>query len=185
MQPDLYTDTPNLQPIGITGTIVPDVFARLRLGEAVYTIGEDRNARLYFMSGASSPWRPLHRRLEDGWQEIGATILIATRDALHDYLRMHMIRLTPDDAPGAETRYDVGGFVWDLRRVSDDTVAVRFPFHDWRHVHVAPPVSGLAPNEFAIAVFSAARPDLGRTMAENVHAWAKRLASGAIVTPIM
>ena len=185
MQPELSNEATIPPSSGIDDTIVPDAFARLRLGETVYTIGEDSSSQLYFQSDDLPQWHPLNRTLEDGWHEIGATILISTRDALHDYLRMHMIQLTPDDAPEGETRYDVGGFVWDLRRVSDDAVAVRFPFHDWRTVQVGALEPKHPPREFAIAVFSAVRPDLGKSMADNVHAWAKRLASGAVVTPLV
>lgn len=164
---------------------VPVAFAKLRLGDTTYTVGECSKGRLFFLTEDTAAWRKLDCTLEDGWHEIGARVLMATRDALHDYLRMHMIRLTLDNASGTETRYDIGGFVWDLRPVSADVVAVRFPLHDWRHVNVSAIDPKSSPREYAIAVFSAARPDLGKTVAENVHAWAKRLAAGALVTPIM
>lgn len=164
---------------------MPVAFAKLRLGDSTYTIGECSEGTLFFLTDESDSWRQLDRTLEDGWQEIGATILMSTRDALHDYLRMHMIRLTLDNTSWAETSYDIGGFVWDLRSVSADTVAVRFPLHDWRLVNVSKIDPNVTVREYAIAVFSAARPDLGKTLAENVRAWAKRLAAGALVTPIM
>ncbi|MGS4946815.1 hypothetical protein ACVDG3_15140 [Meridianimarinicoccus sp. RP-17] len=181
MQADLVTTAPPVTH----DAAMPVPFALLRLGNATYTVGEGPRGRLFFMNDDAGGWDDLNRTLEDGWQEIGARILVSTRDALHDFLHTHMIRLATENASADDTRYDIGGFVWDLRPVSADTVAVRFPLHDWRQVTVPGLDPKATPRERAIAVFLAARPDLGRTMAGNVHAWAKRLAAGALVTPIM
>ncbi|PWR02555.1 hypothetical protein DKT77_10180 [Meridianimarinicoccus roseus] len=162
---------------------VPAAFASIRLGDTQYTVGEDVEGGLHFTAAAGGNWKALTHTLEDGWHDIGAEILVATRDALHDYLRMHLIRLTQGSLAEAPQRFDIMGFEWELRRDEDGTVAIRLPLHDWRAVKVTGTFD--TDREFAIAAFAAARPDLSKSMAEDVLSWAKRLAAGAVVMPVM
>ena len=70
-------------------------FAAVRLGNNRYFVanGETEDDLMYRPEDRQE-WSLLSRNLEDGWQKVIAEILVHTRDAMQDYVRMHLINVS-------------------------------------------------------------------------------------------
>ncbi|MFP4571038.1 hypothetical protein [Rhodosalinus sp.] len=162
-------------------------FARLVVAESAFEIAETGvEGRLVFRPAASDdPWERLDAGRDAGWRAIGAEILERTRDALLDFVRMHLIRLDGEPESDGPFEYDLFGFRWGYRDISPAGIELRLPGRDWTPANLdeaEPPLEG---RERAIDALLRAHPEVALIFAEEVHAWAIRLAAGAQVRPAL
>jgi hypothetical protein len=189
---------PTFNEAGADATPVLDVkpFARLSIGEGSFDIGtvapgqievEDENREVIaFREGEQSPWKALKHNVDEGWRPVAAEVLRSTRDALHDYVGMHMIRRSGAFEPGNMVSLTLFGFDWDLRFSRDGKRAqVRLPETNWSEVDRGLMTDFEEPRELAIAALLRFSPSIHKVFEDDVEAWALRLAAGAQVTPIM
>jgi hypothetical protein len=160
-------------------------FARLEVAESVFEVAEaGADGGLAFRpAGSDAAWERLDAGREAGWRAIGAEILERTRDALLDFVRMHLIRLEGAPEGDGPFEYDLFGFRWGYREVSAAGIELRLPGRDWAPAKLEeaePPLEG---RERAIDALLRAHPEVALIFAEEVHAWAVRLAAGARVRP--
>jgi len=168
-------------------------FARLTIGEAAYDVGTVKNSPeeatreiLAFRSGADAPWRQLKAGLDDGWRPVAAEVVRNTRDALQDYVRMHMIRRSGKFTAGDKVSLTLFGFDWEVRVSSDGRRAqVKLPETGWEEVDRSLLQDYSDLKELAIAALIKFSPTIHEVFEDDVDAWALRLAAGASVTPIM
>jgi hypothetical protein len=162
-------------------------FARLEVAESVFEIAEaDAEGGLAFRpAGRDAAWERLDAGREAGWRAIGAEILERTRDALLDFVRMHLIRLEGAPEGDGPFEYDLFGFRWGYRDVSAAGIELRLPGRDWAPANLEEAEPPLAGRERAIDALLRAHPEVALIFAEEVHAWAVRLAAGARVRPAL
>ena len=135
---------PTFNDAGAPATPILDVapFARLTIGEASYEIGtvapgqieveDDAREVIAFREDELTPWKALKNNVDEGWRPVAAEVLRNTRDALHDYVGMHMIRRSGSFNPGNMVSLTLFGFDWDLRFSRDGKRAqVRLPETNW------------------------------------------------------
>ncbi|MFY0682369.1 MAG: hypothetical protein JXR13_17495 [Thalassovita sp.] len=189
---------PTFNETGAPAMPVLDVamFARLTIGEACFDIGtvkpgqigaEDENKEVIaFRPDDVTPWKALRNGIDNGWRPVAAEVLRNTRDALHDYCRMHMIRRSGAFRPGNMVSLTLFGFDWDLRVSSDGRRAqVRLPEQGWEEVDKSLVAEHAELKELAIAALIKFSPTIHQVFEDDVEAWALRLAAGAQVMPVM
>lgn len=170
-------------------------FAKLTIGEGSYEVGTvlndpagvgESHEVLAFRAGADEPWQQLRAGLEDGWRPVAAEVVRKTRDALHDYVGMHMIRRSGAFCAGGRVSLTLFGFDWEVRLSSDGKRAqVRLPEMSWEEVDPKLVKEYDDFKELAIASLIKSRPSIHKVFEDDVEAWALRLAAGASVVPIM
>lgn len=163
-----------------------DAFARLRIGESLQDIGRcEATDRLAFRpSGSSDMWTPLMHGFEDGWPEVAAEIIARTRNATRDYIRMHMIRNRDADAFPGEREYDLYGLLWRVRGTVDEA-EVWQEETGWMPFDTSPVAESSDPRDLAAQALIAAVHDLDDRIGADVRGWARRLAQGAQISPIL
>lgn len=163
-----------------------EAFARLRIGEAVHDIGRcDATDRMAFRPmGTAQDWLPLMHSFEEGWPEIAAEIIARTRNAMRDYIRMHMIRHREVTMPDGEREYDLYGLLWRVRGTGE-AAEVWQEGTDWVEFDTSPVVDSADPRDLAAQALIAAIPDLDEKIGSDVQGWARRLAQGAQISPIL
>ncbi|MEY4982567.1 MAG: hypothetical protein RIR62_833 [Pseudomonadota bacterium] len=163
-----------------------DAFARLRIGEALHDIGrcESTDRMAFRLSGSSEMWTPLMHGFEDGWPEVAAEIIARTRNALRDYIRMHMIRNRDADVTPGEREYDLYGILWRVRGTVD-AAEVWQSESGWKAFDTTPVVECDDPRDLAAQALISAVPDLDARIGGDVKGWARRLAQGAQISPIL
>lgn len=163
-----------------------DAFARLRIGEALHDIGRcESTGRMAFrMAGGSGMWTPLMHSFEDGWPEVAAEIIARTRNAMRDYIRMHMIRNRDADLPAGEREYDLYGLLWRVRGTLDGAEVWRAG-RGWVPFDTTPVIDSDDPRDLAAQALVSAVPDLEERIGADVKGWARRLAQGAQISPIL
>ncbi|AXQ94067.1 hypothetical protein ORIO_10295 [Cereibacter azotoformans] len=163
----------------------PDPIARLKIGASAYEIaGWPDSDALAFRTDAASPWRELEADLAAGWSEIAAEILQRTRNALEEYVRMHMIRRREDQEAGGANGFDLYGLGWEVRDIGGEMLLRLDEETDWRPVRESALSHVAGMRERAAAALVAQVKDLRERIGDDVHAWAKRLAAGALVEPL-
>ena len=170
-------------------------FATLTIGEASYEVGTvlndptrsgDADEVLAFRAGADMAWTQLRAGLDDGWRPVAAEVVRKTRDALHEYVKMHMIRRSGAFSAGGRISLTLFGFDWEVRLSSDGKRAqVRLPDMGWEQVDPKLVSAYDDFKELAIASLIKSRPSIHKVFEDDVEAWALRLAAGASVVPIM
>lgn len=170
-------------------------FARLTIGDAVFEVGTvltdivaagEAHEVLAFRPNADTPWKQLRADLQDGWRPVAAEVVRNTRDALHDYVGMHMIRRSGAFRAGGRVSLTLFGFDWEVRLSSDGKRAqVRLPDMSWEEVDPKLVEDHKDFKELAIASLIKSRPSIHKVFEDDVEAWALRLAAGASVVPIM
>ncbi|CUH68563.1 hypothetical protein TG4357_03668 [Thalassovita gelatinovora] len=168
-------------------------FARLAIGESAYEVGTVKTDTeavnreiLAFRSVGDEAWKQLKAGLDDGWRPVAAEVVRNTRDALHDYVRMHMIRRSGKFHAGDKVSLTLFGFDWEVRVSSDGKrVQVKLPETAWEEVDRALVQEYSDMKELAIAALIRFSPSIHKVFEDDVDAWALRLAAGASVTPIM
>lgn len=163
-----------------------DAFARLRIGEALHDIGRcDATDRMAFRAaGSTDMWTPLTNSFEDGWPEVAAEIIARTRNATRDYIRMHMIRNREAEVMPGEREYDLYGILWRVRGTVDAAEVCR-DGEDWIAFDTAPIADSGDPRDLAAQALVSAVPDLEDRIGADVKGWARRLAQGAQISPIL
>lgn len=189
---------PTFSDAGAPAIPILDVapFARLTIGEASYEIGtvapgqieveDDAREVIAFREDELTPWKALKNNVDEGWRPVAAEVLRNTRDALHDYVGMHMIRRSGSFNPGNMVSLTLFGFDWDLRFSRDGKRAqVRLPETNWSEVDKGLMAEFEDKRELAIAALLRFSPSIHKVFEDDVEAWALRLAAGAQVMPIM
>jgi hypothetical protein len=163
-----------------------DAFARLRIGEALHDIGRcEATDRLAFRpSGSADMWNPLVHGFEEGWPDVAAEIIARTRNAMRDYIRMHMIRNRDADATQGEREYDLYGIPWRVRGTVD-AAEVWHIETGWMAFDTTPVADSSDPRDLAAQALIAAVRDLEDRIGADVRGWARRLAQGAQISPIL
>ena len=92
---------------------------------------------------------------------------------------MHLIRLEGAPEGNGPFEYDLFGFRWGYRDVSAAGIELRLPGRDWAPANLEEAEPPLAGRERAIDALLRAHPEVALIFAEEVHAWAVRLAAGA------
>ncbi len=163
-----------------------EAFARLRIGEAVHDIGRcDTTDRMAFRpTGTDHDWLPLMHSFEQGWPEIAAEIIARTRNAMRDYIRMHMIRHREVAMPEGEREYDLYGLMWRVRGTGE-AAEVWLDASGWVEFDTSPVAESHDPRDLAAQALIAAIPDLDERIGSDVQGWARRLAQGAQISPIL
>lgn len=163
-----------------------DAFARLRIGEMLHDIGRcEATDRLAFRtSGSAEMWSPLMHGFEEGWPEVAAEIIARTRNATRDYIRMHMIRNREADALPGEREYDLYGLLWRVRGTVEEA-EVWCDGGDWQPFDTAPVAESSDPRDLAAQALIAAVRDLDDRIGADVQGWARRLAQGAQISPVL
>lgn len=163
-----------------------DAFARLRIGEMQYDIGRcDATDRMAFRhGGAEEDWVPLMHSFEEGWPEIAAEIIARTRNATRDYIRMHMIRHREVAMAEGEREYDLYGILWRVRGTGE-AAEVWQPENGWVEFDTSAVIESPDPRDLAAQALIAAVPDLEDRIGQDVQGWARRLAQGAQISPIL
>lgn len=161
-------------------------FARLRIGEAVFDIGRcDATDRMAFRTtGTDRDWATLMHSFEEGWPEIAAEIIARTRNALRDYIRMHMIRHREITLPEGEREYDLYGLLWRVRG-TQEAAEVWQPESGWVEFDTTSVMESHDPRDLAAQALIAALPDLNERIGADVKGWARRLAQGAQISPYL
>ncbi|MBR9649668.1 hypothetical protein [Thalassovita aquimarina] len=170
-------------------------FAKLTIGETAFEVGTvltdpvaagESHEMLAFRPDPQTPWKQLRAGLEDGWRPVAAEVVRNTRDALHDYVGMHMIRRSGSFRAGGRVSLTLFGFDWEVRLSSDGKRAqVRLPDMSWEEVDPKLVEEHRDFKELAIASLVKSRPSIHKVFEDDVEAWALRLAAGASVVPIM
>ena len=159
-------------------------FAKLVLGDSSYEVAEGANDEELLYRPTGTPlWNRLKSPRSRGWQKATAEILVSTRDALRDYVRMHLIRLSGEPGGSGPFEYDLFGFRWSYREVAD-AVHLKLPESDWAAVRLSeqdPPLTG---RERAIDALIEGHPELHARFAPDVEAWALRISAGVQVQPV-
>ena len=106
--------------------------ARLRIGVESFDIArsEAMDALGFRATGSNGDWRVLANGLEEGWPEIIAEVLKATRDVVMEYVRMHMIHEREVALPEGQYHYDLYGMGWTVRGTPEHA-EVRVEGADW------------------------------------------------------
>ncbi|MGP3697150.1 hypothetical protein [Rhodobacter sp. NSM] len=163
----------------------PSLIARLKIGASTYEIaGWPDSDALAFRTDPASPWRELEADLAAGWSEIAAEILQRTRNALEEYVRMHMIRRREDQEVEGESGFDLYGLGWEVRDLGNDILLRLDGEGTWHQVNASALSHVAGMRERAAAALVAQVRDLRERIGDDVHAWAKRLAAGALVEPV-
>lgn len=163
-----------------------EAFARLRIGEDVHDIGRcDVTDRMAFRpTGSTQDWLPLMHNFEQGWPEIAAEIIARTRNAMRDYIRMHMIRHREVTMPEGEREYDLYGILWRVRGTGE-AAEVWQDGAGWMEFDTSAVAESHDPRDLAAQALIAALPDLDERIGGDVQGWARRLAQGAQISPIL
>ncbi|MEA5160814.1 hypothetical protein U5903_08520 [Cereibacter johrii] len=178
-QPMLPTPQPEEPAAG------PAPFARLKIGGAVYEVaGVPDSDVLSFRIDPAADWCALDADLAAGWSEIAAEILQRTRNALEDYVRMHMIRRREEEDPAGGNGFDLYGIGWEVREAGSALLLRLDGEAEWQTVPAPALAHAAGFRERAAAALVAQVRDLRERIGEDVHAWAKRLAAGALVEPV-
>ena len=170
-------------------------FATLTIGEAAYEVGTvltdpaqagESHEILAFRADGQSPWIQLKASLDEGWRPVAAEVVCSTRDALHEYVNMHMIRRRGAFKAGETATLTLFGFDWEVRVSSDGKRAqIRLPDMSWEEVDRKLVEEYDDFRELAIASLVKCRPSIHKVFEDDVEAWALRIAAGASVVPIM
>lgn len=186
------TDAPLPQgaPLKIGDPILHDPdkfkpFAGLSIGEVTYQIGEDDAGTLMFREKAGDKWRQLTRSHSEGWHRVAAEVVCSTRDALRDFIGMHLIRLDGEPSGNGPFTYDLFGFQWAWKQDGGRKVSLHLPAQDWREIELPETMASLGGREKAIESLIFAVPDIHEIFAGDVEAWATRMSAGARIAPIM
>lgn len=158
--------------------------ARLRIGVESFDIAraEALDALGFRVTGSNGDWRVLRNGLEEGWPEIIAEVLKATRDVVMEYVRMHMIHERDVALPEGQYHYDLYGMGWTVRGTPEHA-EVSLNGADWA-VFDASGVAWDSPRDLSARAALAGYPDIGERIGGDVHEWCKRLAAGSEVVPI-
>lgn len=166
----------------LTGAVEP--VARLCIGGVNYVIGEMTDLdMLAYRNESGGDWLPLANTVEEGWSAIAAEIISLTRDTTREYIKMHMIHRR-NAGLGPDIRaFDLHGFQWYIR-LNDEGCAVRVDGLDWQPVEIGDLDHELDLGKIAVLSLLTAIPDAESHFRDDVTAWAKRIAAGAMVMPV-
>lgn len=163
-------------------------FAKLVIGLQEFQLAHGATEDdLLYRKGVDHPWRQLYRKMSDGWHAVAAGILILNSNALSDYIRMHLLARKDGKVDETGMRdYDLFDLNFQMRAEPGDTeVDIRLPGQDWTRVSVDSSVDVSESREQAIHGVIKVAPELSARFSEEVEAWARRMAAGATVMPIM
>ena len=97
---------------------------------------------------------------------------------------MHMIRNQEADLSAGEPEYDLYGLLWRVRGTLDGA-EVWQPGKGWVVFDTTPVIDSDDPRDLAAQALVSAVPDLDQRIGADVKGWARRLAQGAQISPIL
>ncbi|TCP61393.1 hypothetical protein EV663_105111 [Rhodovulum bhavnagarense] len=159
-------------------------FARLTVCARAYEIAEIAPGKVSFRASGEESWEALDATREDGWHQIASEIMQRSSDALLDFVRMHLIRISGDPDTNGPFEYDLFGFVFAYRDITPAGIELRLPDQDWVALNLPeqePPLTG---RERAIDALLRGYPEIALLFAEDVEAWALRLSAGLRIEPV-
>ena len=161
----------------------PEPLARLNIGGTNYMIGELADLdMLAFRMETDMEWTHLKNTVEEGWSEIAAEIIAATRDTTHDYIRMHMIHRRNAELGDNIVLFELFGFEWFIR-LADDRTETRVAGGDWVAFDAGDFDREEELGHIAVRALLTAVPDASEKFAKDIKEWSLRLAAGAMVMP--
>lgn len=186
---DTHADRSNEAPLrAMHGhTCSADVpFARLSIGPANYEIADALNEEdmLAFRSEGHTIWTAIDRRISDGWNRIGADILLADPDSVYEFLRTHAVRVAKVLEPQVEQSFDTLGTPWQVRFISSFSAEISFDGGEWEMVNLGARAS-VDHRERAILTLIKSSVDVKTIFSQSVENWASRIATGCSIAPLM
>ena len=161
-------------------------FARLGIGPGAYEVSEmaDDSALLAFRVEGQQEWTALDRRISDGWVEIAADILLLDPDVIFEFLQTHAVCVATECAPPYAMEFDTLGVRWSARLLENRDGEVRFGDGEWQHARlgIQAPKDGRAR---AIMVLLATTRDARARFEPHISNWARRIAQGVSVQPVI
>jgi hypothetical protein len=105
-------------------------------------------------------------------------------DVLYDFLMTHAVRTQTAQEPPYDMAFDTLGTKWTARLLQDRDGEVCFGDGIWHHARLGlkAPQDG---RERAIMVLMAALPDARLRFEPHITNWARRIAQGLRVMPVM
>lgn len=161
-------------------------FASLQIGTRIYDIAHALrdDAMLAFRVAGQREFSALDRQLTDGWDKIGADILLLDPDVLFDFLLTHAVTKHSDSGDLMQLDFDTLGVAWSARLLHDRDGEVRLGAGDWQYARL-----GLnAPKEGrkrAILLLLATLPNARSHFEPHITHWAERIAQGVTIKPVI
>jgi hypothetical protein len=161
-------------------------FARLGIGPGTYEVAEmtGDGALLAFRVEGQQEWTALDRQISDGWVEIAADILLLDPDVIFEFLQTHAVRVGTENEPPYAMEFDTLGVRWSARLLENRDGEVRFGDEAWQHARlgIQAPRDGRAR---AIMILLATTRDARARFEPHISNWARRIAQGVRVQPIL
>ena len=159
-------------------------FAQIDLGQKTFQIANfGSRGSLAFRDGGDGSWIGLSRRIEDGWNRIGADIVLSDPEVFDHFLRTHAVRVSGAVEIGQTIVFAMMNSSWSARLLSDTRVGMRIAEGDWVETDLEPgPQETL--RDRLIAAFETAFPDAAERFSDDLDHWAERIAAGAAVRPL-
>jgi hypothetical protein len=161
-------------------------FARLAIGQGFYEVAEttEAGAPLAFRVEGQQEWTAIDRNIRDGWAEIAADILLLDPDVIFEFLQTHAVRIGTENDPPYAMEFDTLGVRWSARLLENRDGEVRFGGGEWQHARlgIQAPRDG---RERAILILLAAVRDARARFEPHISNWARRIAQGVSVQPVI
>lgn len=161
-------------------------FARLSIGLRAYEVGEalGDGTLLAFRAEGQQEWTALDRQMCDGWVEIAADILLLDPDVIFEFLQTHAVRVGTGEEPPYTMTFDTLGVSWSAQLLQDRDGLVRFGEGEWHYARlgIKAPKDG---RERAIMILLASIGDARVRFEPHISNWARRIAQGVCVQPVL
>ena len=162
-------------------------FACASIGARSYEIadvtGGDASTIAFRIVGGVE-WTALGCRTEDGWAQVTAEILLLDPDVLFDFLQTHAVRTGTSQVPPYAMEFDTLGVGWSACLMQDRDGMVSFAGEEPRHARLGrnAPSDGRAR---AILLLLSAYPEARDRFEPHISQWARRIAQGVSVKPVL
>lgn len=162
-------------------------FAQLTIGPNIYEISSSEGMeQIAFADMGSSNRVQLRRNLNDGWAKIGSEIIMRTKNALHEYISMHVLKMKGETLGEGPLFYNLFDMTWIVRvNASDTGVEMKFPDQPWVNVDLNRAEFENQCQEIVLHALIKARPDLHDMLFDDIDQWGQRMSAGVQVLPIM
>lgn len=161
-------------------------FALVSIGSRSYEIAEisgEADGTIAFRVSGDGEWTALGSRTDDGWNRVGAEILLLDPDVLYDFLQTHALRTQTSPVPPYSMTFDTLGVSWSASLTQDHDGMVSFDGDKPRHVRLGrnAPSDGRAR---AIMLLLSGYEDARERLEPHISQWAQRIAQGVCVKPV-
>lgn len=161
-------------------------FAALQVGTRRYEIAtslRDENMLAFRVAGQQE-WSALDRALDEGWVKIGADILLLDPDVLFDFLLTHAVVTVSDAERVNQLDFDTLGVRWSAVLMHDRDGEVMIDGGAWQYARLGmnAPKEG---RKRAIMLLLATLPNAHSYFEPHITQWARRIAQGVTIRPIL